>query len=208
MMKGKKEKPYHHGNLRAALVEAATGLIEERGPDGFTLREVARRARVSQAAPYRHFRDRDDLLAAVVEQGFLGLSEVMSEVAASTHAPAERFRRCGAAYVTYALERTAHFQVMFRMEPDPEKHPAARAAADAAFGQLVGVVAACQESGVLPGRNARVVALIAWSLVHGIAHLAIGKQFQFKTRAEVLRFAGVATDALLEGLRVGNRAAK
>jgi AcrR family transcriptional regulator len=207
-MKDKKERPYHHGNLRAALVEAATGLIEERGPGGFTLREVTRRARVSQAAPYRHFRDRDDLLAAVVEQGFLGLSKVMSEVAASTHSPAERFRRCGAAYVTYALERTAHFQVMFRMEPDPEKHPAARAAADAAFGQLVGVVAACQESGVLPGRNARVVALIAWSLVHGIAHLAIGKQFQFKTRAEVLRFAGVATDALLEGLRVGNRPAK
>jgi AcrR family transcriptional regulator len=202
-----KEKPYHHGNLREALIDAAIGLIEERGPDGFTLREIARRARVSRAAPYRHFRDRDDLLAAVVEQGFQGLSEVMARVANSTRSPLERLRRCGGAYVTFALDRTAHFQVMFRMEPDPEKYPAAGAAGEGAFGQLAAVVAACQESGALPPGNARVVALIAWSLVHGVAHLAIGKQFQFKTRAEVLRFAEVATDALLEGLRAANRPA-
>src|SRR5262245_19170606 len=116
-----KEKPYHHGNLRAALVDAATGLIEERGPDGFTLREVARRARVSQAAPYRHFKDRNDLLAAVVEQGFQGLLEAMTEAAAASVSPLERLRRSGAAYLTFALGRTAHFQVMFRMEPDPEE---------------------------------------------------------------------------------------
>src|SRR5258707_12700070 len=79
--KMRRPKPYHHGNLREALLEAAIRLIAEVGPTAFTLREVARRACVSHNAPYRHFRDRDDLMAAVAAQGFRELTEAMMEAA-------------------------------------------------------------------------------------------------------------------------------
>ncbi len=200
-----KGKPYHHGNLRAALVEAATALIAERGPDGFTLREVARRARVSHAAPYRHFRDRDDLLAAVVEQGFDGLRRAVTRAKSSPASPLEALRRAGIAYVNYAVAHPARFQVMFRMELDAEKYPAARTAAEAAFESLVAAVAACQQSGDLPGSRPRVFATIAWSLVHGIAHLAIGGQFRFKSAKDLTRFTEAATAALFDGLKVEGR---
>src|SRR6266702_3244482 len=80
-LKVNKLKPYHHGNLREALLLAAIRLIGEVGPTAFTLREVARRAGVSHNAPYRHFRDRDDLMAAVAAQGFRELTQAMVEAA-------------------------------------------------------------------------------------------------------------------------------
>ena len=76
-----RHKPYHHGNLREALLEAAIRLIADVGPTGFTLREVARRAGVSHNAPYRHFRDKDDVMEAVATQGFQELTEAMLEAA-------------------------------------------------------------------------------------------------------------------------------
>jgi len=86
------ERPYHHGNLRVALLDAAIHLIAEVGPAGFNLREVARRAGVSHNAPYRHFRNRDDLMAAVAEQGFRELTQAML-LGAGSHAPAREIGR-------------------------------------------------------------------------------------------------------------------
>jgi AcrR family transcriptional regulator len=194
------EKPYHHGDLRRALIDASVRLIGESGPDGFTLREVARRAQVSHAAPYRHFRDKSDLLAAVAEQGFADLRLAVAGAVAQGRTPPERLRRSGAAYVTFALEHTAHFRVMFGVELDPERHASARATAEAAFEDLVAVVAECQSAGVLAAGQTRKKARVAWSLVHGIAHLTIGRQLLLRTREDVARFVGSATDALVEGL--------
>jgi len=193
-------KPYHHGDLRRALIDASIGLIGESGPDGLTLREVARRAKVSHTAPYRHFQDKSDLLAAVAEQGFTDLRQAMDEAVAAVKPPLERLRRCGAAYVTFALERTAHFRVMFGTELDAERHPSARAAAEQAFEALVAVVAACQEAKILSIEKTRTKARFAWSLVHGIAHLAIGRQLLLETEDEVVRFVDAATAALVDGL--------
>src|SRR3981081_3161087 len=83
-------KPYHHGNLREVLLDAAIRLISEVGPAGFTLREVARRAGVSHNAPYRHFRDRDDLMATVATQGFQELTQVMLRAAGGAPSGAPR----------------------------------------------------------------------------------------------------------------------
>jgi AcrR family transcriptional regulator len=194
------EKPYHHGDLRRALVDASIGLIAESGPDGFTLREVARRAKVSHTAPYRHFQDKSDLLAAVAEQGFTDLHRAVSDAVAQVRKPLDRLRRSGAAYVSFALEHTAHFRVMFSAELDPKRHASARAAAEMAFEALVSVVAECQAADVLSAGDTRKKARIAWSLVHGIAHLAIGRQLLIRTREEVTRFVDSATEALVEGL--------
>jgi AcrR family transcriptional regulator len=193
-------KPYHHGDLRRALIDASIGLIGESGPNGLTLREVARRAKVSHTAPYRHFQDKSDLLAAVAEQGFTDLRRAVDEALAGITTPLDRLRHCGAAYVTFALERTAHFRVMFGTELDAERHPTARAAADRAFEALVEVIAECQEAKVLAPEKTRTKARFAWSLVHGIADLTIGRQLLLETKDEVVRFVDAATAALIEGL--------
>src|SRR5499425_3862321 len=104
-----RHKPYHRKNLREAVLGAAIRLIAEVGPTAFTLREVARRAGVSHNAPYRHFRDRDDLMAAVAAEGFRELSRAMMEAAAPKSDALDRLRQAGLGYVRFALRRPAHF---------------------------------------------------------------------------------------------------
>src|SRR5580700_4662434 len=99
----RKPKPYHHGHLREALLQAAIRLIAEVGPQGFTLREVARRAGVSHNAPYRHFHDKDELVAAVAMEGFERLTAAMKRSAARGSTAPERLRLCGHGYVSFAL---------------------------------------------------------------------------------------------------------
>src|SRR2546423_1968360 len=113
-----RKRPYHHGNLREALIEAALSLVEERGSPEFTLREGARGVGVTHAAPQRHFEDRAALVAAVAEQGFHGLRAHVERVAVTSHRrdPAERLHALGVAYVQFAVANPAHFRVMFSAE--------------------------------------------------------------------------------------------
>ncbi len=193
-------KTYHHGDLRAALIRGALELIREAGAEGLTLREVTRRANVSHTAPYRHFRDKEDLTAAIAEEGFGILAREMERAAEAKGAPRKRLVLGGRAYVAFALKRPEHFKVMFATNLDAKRHPAARKAADTAFARLVALVTACQEAGQLRVGPALTLARIAWSQVHGIASLAIGRQFAFRTQAEVLEFTEGALEALLDGL--------
>ena len=189
-------KSYHHGDLRAALIEAAVEVIRERGAEGMSLREVARRSGVSQTAPYRHFRDKEDLTAGIAEEGFTILGSEMAKAAQSEGNRRARLMRGGRAYIAFALKRPEHFKVMFATDLDAKRHPAARKAADEAFAGLVALVTAAMPKKDDPLTLAR----MAWSQVHGIASLAIGRQFRFRTQAEVLAFADESMAALLRGL--------
>src|SRR5215469_16204891 len=184
----RRAKPYHHGNLREALLEAAIRLIAEVGPTAFTLREVARRAGVSHNAPYRHFHDRDDLMAAVAAQGFGELTRAMIEAAAGKSDALERLKCAGLGYVTFALRRPEHFTVMFDAPTAEHKHPEAAAAAEEAFSTLLGFVKSCQEGGQLTAGDLSETALLAWTMVHGIAKLAITGRLPFRSRPKVLKF--------------------
>jgi AcrR family transcriptional regulator len=104
---------YHHGNLREALLQGALRAIAELGPGAFTLREVARRAGVSHNAPYRHFRDKDALLAAVAAQGFRELTRAMRDAGKRQSKALDRLKQSGLAYVAFAIRRPEHFTVMF-----------------------------------------------------------------------------------------------
>jgi AcrR family transcriptional regulator len=190
-------KPYHHGHLRAALLEAAIQLIAEVGPAGFTLREVARRAGVSHNAPYRHFPDREDLLAGVAAQGFRELNEAMLEAVRHQRSSVGRLKRAGLAYVEFALRRPEHFTVMFDAAVSKHKTPDSAKAAEQAFGTLVSLVKSCQDEGRLPSGDLRQFALLAWSMVHGVAKLATAKRLPYESTADVLKFAKFVIDESL-----------
>jgi len=193
----RKPKPYHHGHLREALLQAAIQLIAEVGPAGFTLREVARRAGVSHNAPYRHFPDREDLLAAVAAQGFRELNEAMLEAVRHQRSSVGRLKSAGLAYVEFALRRPEHFTVMFDAPVSKRKHPDFAEAAEQAFGTLLNSVKSCQDEGRLPSGDPHQFALLAWSMVHGIAKLATAKRLPYESRADILKFAKFVIDESL-----------
>jgi len=190
----RQRKPYHHGNLREALLKAAIRLIAEVGPATFTLREVARRAGVSHNAPYRHFRDKDDLLAAVAAQGFWELTQAMLDAAARQSDTVQRLKRSGLAYVTFALRRPEHFAVMFDAPISKPKYVDSARATKQAFQTLVNLVKSCQDQGRLPSGEPLQLALLAWSLVHGIAKLAITGRLPYKTCSDIMKFAEFVID--------------
>src|ERR1700687_5492875 len=106
-------RPYHHGNLREELLQGAVRVIAELGPAAFTMREVARKAGVSHNAPYRHFQDKEALLAAVAAEGFDRLTESMRKTAQPAPGATERLRLAARGYVKFSLRFPEHFSVMF-----------------------------------------------------------------------------------------------
>lgn len=189
-------KPYHHAHLRDDLLKAAIRLIAETGPNAFTLREVARRAGVSHNAPYRHFRNREALLGAVAAQGFLELTRAMLDSAAGHTDPVERLKYAGLGYVTFALRRPEHFTVMFDAPMSNRKRRDSSPADKEAFATLVDFVKKCLDAGQLTG-DLNHMALLAWTMVHGIAKLAVADRLPFRTNAEILKFAAFVIDQSL-----------
>jgi AcrR family transcriptional regulator len=196
------KRPYHHGSLKQALFNAALALISEVGPQAFTLREVARRAGVSHNAPYRHFRDKDELLALVAVQGFERLIAAMKRSAARGSTAEERFRLCGRGYVSFALRWPQHFRVMFDLPSGRDKYPEHAKAGDEAFATLLAFVVECQEAGVLSRGNPEPLAFMAWSMVHGIAKLGASRQLPFQKEG-ILDFVDHASRVMTAGMGTG-----
>jgi len=165
---------YHHGDLRRALLDAALAVLVEDGPHALTMREVARRVGVTQAAPYHHFADKEAILAAVAEEGFTKLYESMIEArtAAGTK-PAARLRAMGAGYVRFAVQHPAHFRVMFVKIVDMTQYPSLHACADRSFTALLEATLEGQKAGLVRKGDAAELALLMWSAVHGLATLWI-----------------------------------
>jgi AcrR family transcriptional regulator len=191
------------GSLRDTLVDAAVALIARKGPQGFSLREVARRARVSEAAPYWHFADREALLAAVAERGFEELAKGMMEIWSRGLDPAERFRALGIGYVRFALAQPSYLRVMFGSEvPDKAEHPALKEAGERTFALLVQAITECQAAGQVRGGAPEELAVAAWSIVHGLAALLVdGKLKDYATTTEAAeRLAHEITSLFMLGL--------
>lgn len=160
------KRRYHHGNLREALVASAERLLEKRGAEALSLREVAKAARVSHGAPYHHFESREALLAAVGERGFDALTAAMR--AARGASARERLVGICEAYVSFAVAHPAVFRLMFGpLLAQPRAHAGLRRAAERCFAVLV------EAAGELSTSGRMEVALSGWSLAHGLSHLAI-----------------------------------
>jgi len=168
---GRSRRKYHHGNLREALIEAALDLIGTKGPAGFTFAEAARSAGVSAAAPYRHFRDRDELLADVARQGFERFEQFLAN-AWNDGRPDARSAvgHLGKAYLAFARTEPAYFSAMFEANISLDDHPELRKAGDRAF-EIVRKAAEAL-SATLPSRPPPLMlALHIWTFAHGIASL-------------------------------------
>ncbi|TSJ60458.1 TetR/AcrR family transcriptional regulator [Starkeya sp. 3C] len=170
---GGESRGYHHGNLREALMKAALDLIAEKGTAGATFAEAARRAGVSPAAPYRHFRDRDELLAAVAAEGFERFAKAL-QAGWNDGRPtaAEAYERMGRAYLDFARQHPAEYVAMFESGLPPEAHPVLDQAGQRAFGVLREAADVLVASMPVQGRPpALMVALHTWALAHGVASL-------------------------------------
>jgi AcrR family transcriptional regulator len=179
------KRPYHHGNLRQALIDAAVELIEESGVPALTLREVARRVGVTHAAPQRHFADRAALVAAVAEQGFRGLRAHIEALRAGAPGrdAAQRLRALGVAYIEYGLAHPAHLRVMFSPEvADKSRHPELAAAAQQVHATLVDQIVAGQRAGAIASGDPDQLSFAAWSMVHGCAVLLVDGQAKGRPR--------------------------
>jgi len=164
---------YHHGNLREALVDAALTLIAEKGASALTLREVARRSGVSHAAPYRHFADKNALVAAVAEEGFRLQQEAIAEVVADAEDPVDALRRSGRAYLRFALAHPAHYRVMFGRKVEHEANEALAQTARGAFAQLRLLVESGIAAGALVEEEPEAIARVLWAQVHGLTMLIL-----------------------------------
>lgn len=194
------ERPtYHHGALRQALIDRAREILAERGHDQFSLNEVARRAGVSTAAPYRHFSGRDDLLAAVAEQGYSTLFENLERATANTADPSERVLRLGGAYVRFAHEHPDLFVTMFRSRPGGE----ASIVAFSCFDLLLHAVRDAQDSGAIPASPANVMARSIWATLHGLAVLHLQRPHENFGMADAPESLAASSLTVLLGLQSG-----
>jgi AcrR family transcriptional regulator len=194
---------YHHGNLREALVDAALDLIAAKGPAGFTFAEAARSAGVSPAAPYRHFRDRDALLADVARQGFERFAQFLT-TAWNEGRPDVRtaFDNMGKAYLAFARTEPAFYSAMFEAGVPIDDHPELRKAADEAFAIVRGAAEALCASMPPEARPpALMTALHVWAISHGIASLfARGDQSRRKLPMSAEDLLEAAMLIYLQGL--------
>ena len=195
-------RPYHHGNLRRALLDEAIAIIGAEGLSDVTLREIGARLGVSRTALYRHFADKDALLAAVATEGFRALRRELVTAWEVGGRGDEAFRAMGVAYVRFAVANPAHYRVMFggavqSENPDPELAAEGRGA----FNALVDPLASLQRDGLFRAEDPVLMATYVWALVHGMAMLAIDGKLAGLVEIETLM--QYAFDRLRTGISAG-----
>jgi AcrR family transcriptional regulator len=170
-------RPYHHGDLSRALVDAARRILEAEGAAALSLRAVAREAGVSPAAPYHHFKDKTELLEAVAHGGWEALSEVIAEARRSASNPTAGIADIGIAYVRFARENPALYRLMYDTTRDRTSMPEHAKQEDSGYAQ---VQSALVEAGCDPtdAGELELATIASWCAVHGLAEMANFKEFQ------------------------------
>jgi AcrR family transcriptional regulator len=192
-------RPYHHGNLRQALLRAGEGALESGGVHGLSLRELAREVGVSHAAPRRHFPDKQALLDALAENGFAQLGAAMAAaVAAAGPGFDARLAGLARAYVAFATDHPALIALMFAAKHQADASPALRAAAEAAFAPALEAVADGQAAGEVVAGDPEEVALVASAALQGLVAMASNGMLDDRRVDDLL---GAALQRLVLGLR-------
>ena len=188
---------YHHGNLKAALLKAAFQLVAKVGMEGFTLREVARRAGVSHNAPYRHFKSREDLLAALATEGLRELHEALQQaVAGAANDPVSRIRSAARLYLHFALENPSRFHVMFHSQIEWREYAEYTAAYTDSLNLLGDLMRAHPDLSI----DIDTAGELVWSGIHGITELGIARRLWDGNVASLERLVDSAVGIILRGM--------
>ena len=189
---------YHHGELREALIRATRQLVEERGAENFTLADACRVAGVTTAAPYRHFRGKQEILEEIASRGFEELKKrAMAIFEEKGEGTLEGIISMGQAYVAFAVQETAVFRLMFGQQPSLKKADRVHGSGDECFANMINQVARYCERNNVRG-DAQEIALILWTFVHGAASLLIDQDYEgVAPQMDVNRMIETATPALL-----------
>ncbi len=222
----RKKNQYHHGDLRATLLEATAKIIVEEGVEKVTMRALSQEIGVSRTAPYRHFPDKTALLCAVAEDGFNKLRKHLQLVTRNTSTDAlSRFENMALAYVDFAVRNSAHYRLMFGKEVVVTQPPPLelQAAAKSAFDEVISAIEACQEEGCIRLADSLSLANVAWATTHGLSTLLIDGQIQTadtvrglhtllvdkgtQTSSDVQQIVRFAIQTLIDGMRTGSHTA-
>ena len=187
---------YHHGNLRAALLKAAFHLAAKM--ENFTLREVARRAGVSHNAPYRHFRNKDDLIAALATESFHQMLAFVRAAVAEAPTPPDRLRAAARAYLRFALKNPSRFNIMFHSTFDRHAYPDYVAAYTESLALIFELLQAHGNLNVDPDTAAE----LAWASVHGITGLGMAGRLREGAPENLELLIDAAVQTLLQGMRL------
>jgi AcrR family transcriptional regulator len=189
---------YHHGELREALIRATRQLVEKRGAENFTLADACRVAGVTTAAPYRHFRGKEEILAEIASRGFAELSKRSTAMLAKEgDGTLEGIVAMGQAYVAFAVEETAVFRLMFGQQPSLKQAEHVLGASHACFSKLIDQVTLYCNRNKVRG-DTQQIALRLWTFVHGAASLLIDEDYDaIAPNIDVNRLIASATPGLL-----------
>ena len=196
--KVRRKAHYHHGELREALIRATRQLVEQRGAENFTLADACRVAGVTTAAPYRHFRGKQEILEEIASRGFEELgNRTTAMLAEKGEGTLEGIVAMGQAYVAFAVEETAVFRLMFGQQPSLKKAEHVLGAAHACFSKLIDQVALYCKRNKVRG-DAQQIALRLWTFVHGAASLLIDQDYDaIAPNIDVNQLIAGATPGLL-----------
>ncbi len=203
--KNVKSARYHHGNLRGALVRAAVKFLEKKSVDDLSLRKLATAAGVSQAAPYRHFKDKESLLAAISQEGFeRQFAQMFLVLKTHGHDGVRLLHACARSYFQIGLEHPQHFRLMMSSRVCPtEEHPALQGAAFKSYALLKIIIERCQTLGAVGQGDPYHKALHCWIVVHGFTTLHVEDRLSWLGVAD--ENANEALAILVDQFRLGHQ---
>ncbi len=195
-------RAYHHGNLRAELLEQAVEQLRDTPPEQLSLRAVARALGVSQTAPYRHFSDKEALLAAIATRGYHQLLSQLREARRSaSNSAADQLRHVARAYVDFAEHQEQLFKLMFGPLVQPSAHhPELREVSRATLLLVQSILEHGKEQGEFEEQDTIYLANAAWAGIHGVATLRIDAPSLFRKHIDLLRQIDVAVDTFIRGI--------
>ncbi|PHS15366.1 MAG: TetR family transcriptional regulator [Kangiella sp.] len=198
-------KPYHHGDLQQKLICAARELLEQNNVASLSLRAVAKKVGVSHSAPYRHFKDKESLLAGIAAVGFNELASKMLEaVSMYPDDPVAQLQEAGYEYMKLAMKNPQCMQLMFgNILPCHEAYPELQSSGEFAFNGLKIIIEAGQSKGVFKAGNVELLALTAWSTIHGLSILFISGQIEetISLSVDIKELAFSVSEIMLNGIK-------